>query len=308
MADDRPDTAPHAHSSTPPDKNSKSGSEKTDRENHGDNSTMDMSPNNQTAEAQTSSGPGQDWMDDLQICLMFLTRIPVPGGLALSDPSLAQACRFFPVIGALVGVIGAIVLAVANQLNLPQEASVLLAISAMVMVTGGLHEDGISDTADGLGGGSNKDRRLEIMKDSRVGAFGVIALVLVIGLKWAGLAALSIGPAALAVFAGAVISRGVLPLFMRYLPPAKDDGLSADAGRPGFDRVALSLGITLVVAFIGLGFWLTIGVAIVVALVTGAMSFWVKIKIGGQTGDILGALQQLGEISVILTLAAAAAS
>ena len=239
---------------------------------------------------------------------MFLTRIPVPGGLALSYPSLSNASRFFPVIGSLVGVIGAIVLAAADQLGLPQGVSALLAVAAMVMVTGGLHEDGLSDTADGLGGGSNKDRRLEIMKDSRVGAFGVIALVLIIGLKWASLAALSIGPAALALFAGAVISRGTLPLFMRYLPLAKDDGLSADAGRPGFSQVALSLAITLVVAFIGLGFWLTIGVAIVVALVTGAMSFWVKVKIGGQTGDVLGALQQLGEISVILTLAAAAAS
>ena len=308
MADDKPDTASEPNSNTSPGKISKSDSEKTDHEDHGANKTTETSKNRQTTEALTSSGPDQDWMDDLQICLMFLTRIPVPGGLALSHPSLAQACRFFPVIGAIVGIIGAIVLAVADQLGLPQGASVLLAIAAMVMVTGGLHEDGISDTADGLGGGSNKDRRLEIMKDSRVGAFGVIALVFVIGLKWAGLAALSIGPAALALFAGAVISRGILPLFMRYLPPAKDNGLSADAGRPGFDRVALSLGVTLVVALIGVGFWLTIGLAIVVALVTGAMSIWVKVKIGGQTGDILGTLQQLGEISVILTLAAAAAS
>ena len=99
----------------------------------------------------------------------------------------------------------------------------------MVMVTGGLHEDGLSDTADGLGGGSNKDRRLEIMKDSRVGAFGVIALVLIIGLKWAGLAALYRARSPRTV-CRAVISAGVLPLFMRYLPLAKDDGLSADAG------------------------------------------------------------------------------
>ena len=293
MGENKPDTDNNTDSSTHTKKKSKRKSEKTD---------------NQAAEAQISEGPGQDWIDDLQICLMFLTRIPVPGGLALSNPSLSNACRFFPVIGSLVGVIGAIVLAAADQLGLPQGVSVLLAVAAMVMVTGGLHEDGLSDTADGLGGGSNKDRRLEIMKDSRVGAFGVIALVLIIGLKWAGLAALSIGPAALALVVGAVISRGILPLFMRYLPPAKDDGLSANAGRPGFSQVAISLAITLVVAFIGLGFWLTIGVAIVVALVTGAMSFWVKVKIGGQTGDVLGALQQLGEISVILTLAAAATS
>jgi len=308
MGEDTPDTDTNTGPRTHTEKKSKRKSEKTDNEDLEANDRIDKSTKDQPVEAQTSEGPGQDWIDDLQICLMFLTRIPVPGGLALSHPSLANACRFFPVIGGLVGVIGAIVLAAVDQLGLPQGVSVLLAIAAMVMVTGGLHEDGLSDTADGLGGGSNKDRRLEIMRDSRVGAFGVIALVLIIGLKLAGLAALAIGPAALALFAGAVISRGILPLFMRYLPPAKDDGLSADAGRPSFSKVALSLAITLVVAFIGLGFWLTIVVAIDVALVTGAMSLWVKVKIGGQTGDILGALQQLGEISVILTLAAAAAS
>ena len=308
MADDTSDNTADTQSNSHPDKNSKSNSKKTDHEDAGVNNTTDMSSNDEKAEPQVSAGPGQDWMDDLQICVMFLTRIPVPGGLALSHPSLAHACRFFPIIGALVGVIGAVVLAIADQLGLPQGVSVLLAITAMVMVTGGLHEDGLSDTADGLGGGSNKRHRLEIMKDSRAGAFGVIALVLVIGLKWAGLAALAIGPAALALFVGAVASRGMLPFFMRYLQAAKEDGLSAEAGRPGFDRVALSLGISIVVAFIGLGFWLTIGVAFVVALVTGAMSFWVKVKIGGQTGDILGALQQLVEISVILTIAAAAAS
>ena len=308
MGEDTPDTGTDTDASAHTEKKSKRKSKKTDNQNSEVNDRLHKSSDDPAVEAQISEGPGQDWIDDLQICLMFLTRIPVPGGLALSYPSLSNACRFFPVIGSLVGVIGAIVLAAADQLGLPQGVSVLLAVAAMVMVTGGLHEDGLSDTADGLGGGSNKDRRLEIMKDSRVGAFGVIALVLIIGLKWAGLAALSIGPAALALFAGAVISRGTLPLFMRYLPLAKDDGLSADAGRPGFSQVALSLAITLVVAFISVGFWLTIGVAIVVALVTGAMSFWVKVKIGGQTGDVLGALQQLGEISVILTLAAAAAS
>ena len=308
MGEDTPDTGTDTNASAHTEKKSKRKSKKTVNQDLEVNDRLDKSSDDPAVEAQISEGPGQDWIDDLQICLMFLTRIPIPGGLALSHPSLSTACRFFPIIGSLIGVIGAIVLAAAVQLGLPQGVSVLLAVAAMVMVTGGLHEDGLSDTADGLGGGSNKDRRLEIMKDSRVGTFGVIALVLIIGLKWAGLAALSIGPAALALFAGAVISRGILPLFMRYLPLAKDDGLSANAGRPGFSQVTLSLAITLVVAFIGLGFWLTIGVAIVVALVTCAMSFWVKVKIGGQTGDVLGALQQLGEISVILTLAAAAAS
>ena len=251
-----------------------------------------------------SPGPKQDWVDDLQICLMFLTRFPVPGGLAISTPSLAQASRFFPIIGVLVGVIGAIILAIADQLGVPQGASIILAITAIVISTGGLHEDGLADTADGLGGGSDKEHRLEIMNDSRIGAFGVLALALAIGLKWTGLAALSIGDAALAIFMGAVISRGVLPLFMRYLPLAKDDGLSADAGQPEFDRATISVVLTVLVAFIGLGFWLTVGLAIVLAIVTAAMAVWVKWKIGGQTGDVLGAFQQVTEISTILTIAA----
>jgi len=266
--------------------------------------TSESAPNADKSEDALSTHPGQDWMDDLQICLTFLTRIPVPGGLAISHPSLAQASRFFPIIGALIGVIGAIVLTVFDQLGLPQDVSVLLAIAAMVMVTGGLHEDGLADTADGLGGGATKERSLEIMKDSRIGAFGVLALILAIGLKWAGLVGLSLGGAALAIFMGALISRGVLPLFMRYLPLAKKDGLSADAGQPEFDRTTISVVLTVLVAFIGLGFWLTIGVAIVLALVSVAMTVWVKLKIGGQTGDVLGAFQQVSEISVILTIAA----
>ena len=202
MGEDTPNADTNTDSNTHTEKKSKRKSEKTDNGDLGANDRIDKSSMDRAVETQVSEGPGQDWIDDLQICLMFLTRIPVPGGLALSHPSLSNACRFFPVIGGLVGVIGAIVLAAADQLGLPQGVSVLLAVAAMVIVTGGLHEDGLSDTADGLGGGSNKDRRLEIMKDSRVGAFGVIALVLIIGLKWAGLAALSIGPAALACLPG----------------------------------------------------------------------------------------------------------
>lgn len=247
---------------------------------------------------------GQDWMDDLQICLGFLTRIPVPGGPAVGNPSLAEATRFFPLIGMLVGAIAVVVLLLADGSGLPISVSTLLALIAAAVVTGGLHEDGLADSADGLGGGFTKEAALEIMRDSRIGSFGVLALLFSVGLKWGGLSSMSVGGAALALFAAHTASRGILPLYMRYIPLARSDGLSADAGQPEFDRAALSLLIAAVVLFFIFGFWLTIGTFFVIAVVAGALVWWVNRRIGGQTGDILGALQQVTEIILILAAAA----
>ena len=174
MGEDTPDTDAKTDSSAHTEKKSKRKSKKTANKDLEVNDRIDKSSNDQAAEEQISEGPGQDWIDDLQICLMFLTRIPVPDGLALSHPSLSNACRFFPVIGSLVGAIGAIVLAAADQLGLPQGVSALLAVAAMVMVTGGLHEDGLSDT-DELENGTdpnNADSDEDLLTDSEELEYG----------------------------------------------------------------------------------------------------------------------------------------
>ncbi len=249
----------------------------------------------------------QDWMDDLQICLGFLTLTPVLGGPAVNNPSLAEASRFFPVVGILLGAIAVFVLVGAQTLGIPQSAAILLALLSITLISGGLHEDGLADTADGLGGGFDKERSLEIMLDSRIGSFGVLALIFCVGLKWAGLGSLPEHGAALALFGAIVASRGVLPIFMRYVPPAKEDGLSAGAGQPEFDRAIVSAGITLIVLFFVFGFWASLLIIVATAVVTGLFVWWVRRKIGGQTGDILGAVQQISEVTIILMAAAAGA-
>ncbi len=255
----------------------------------------------------------RDWTDDLRICLKFLTRIPLPSGRGVDAGAdagaemlpLAPATRFFPVIGMIVGAIGALILMAADWAGLPSAVSALLALAAIAITTGGLHEDGLADTADGIGGGPSRLGRLEIMSDSRIGAFGVLALIFAVGLKTVGLAALGAGDAALTLFAAAAASRGFLPLFMRYMPNAKEDGLSVAAGRPEFNPVAIAAVIAAAVMLLSFGFWISLGAIVILGLVAGAMAYWVMRMLGGQTGDVLGAFQQVSEVTIILAVAAA---
>lgn len=261
-----------------------------------------------TIENEDDNGIYRDWTDDLKVSLLFLTRIPWPGRSAISgEPELlplAPATRFFPVIGMITGAIGALVLMAADWVQLPALATALLALASIAIATGGLHEDGLADTADGIGGGADRLARLEIMSDSRIGAYGVLALIFTVFLKAAGLAALGAADGALALFAAAAVSRGILPLFMRTMPYAKESGLAAAAGKPEFNPVAVSLLITAAILFLSFGFWISVGVVLAIAIVTGVIAWWVMQRLGGQTGDVLGAIQQISELVVILFIAA----
>ncbi len=183
-------------------------------------------------------------------------------------------------------------------------AVLVLALSAML--TGGLHEDGLSDTADGLYGGWTKARRLEIMKDSRVGSYGVLALVLVTLARWSALTAVLVyGGHWAALIATGALSRAPMALTMALLPNARGEGLSHATGRP---TPATALGALLVAAAIAIALtgWTAVplvfaafGVAILLAVISLR-------KIGGQTGDILGATQQLAEVACLAVLSARA--
>jgi adenosylcobinamide-GDP ribazoletransferase len=261
-------------------------------------------------ENEDENGIYRDWTDDFRISLKFLTRLPWSAG-PNGGPELlplAPATRFFPVIGMIVGAVGALIYLAADWLHLPGTASALLALAAIAIVTGGLHEDGLADTADGVGGGPNRLARLEFMADSRIGAYGVLALIFSIFLKVAGLAALAGADAALTLFAAAAASRGVIPLFMRAMPLAKEDGLSAAAGRPEFNPVAVSVLIAAAILWLSFGFWISAGAIVALMIVTGAMAWWVLRMLGGQTGDVLGAVQQISEVVIILAVAAAGAA
>ena len=180
-----------------------------------------------------------------------------------------------------------------------------MALATTLAVTSCLHEDGLADTADGFGAGATQARKLEIMRDSRIGVYGGCALIMSLLIRWSALATLA-DPAGVtaALIAAHVFARATLPAFMRLVPQARADGLSAAAGTPSratatvaacLGLLALGLALGAVPAMIGL----------LLAGLASALMGWLCVRqIGGQTGDVLGALEQVNEISVLLTASA----
>jgi adenosylcobinamide-GDP ribazoletransferase len=241
---------------------------------------------------------------DLRIGWLFSTRLPLapPGPIVGAD--IARASWALPLIGMLIGLLAALVYWISIRFNLPTFVAAALAVSATVALTGGLHEDGLADTCDGFGG-STRERKLEIMRDSRIGTFGACALVMSLLLRVGALASLS-GPApvALALIAAHAGGRAMVPLFLRLVPPARSDGLAADAGRPPPTSVAVAglLGLILLLWSFGTG---RAAVALLLLLAGVGFMRWLCLRqIGGQTGDSAGALEQIGEIVVLLVAAA----
>ncbi len=240
---------------------------------------------------------------DLTAAVLFATRIPLPHKREIAGPDIARASWALPLAGLLVGLISAAIYWIASSIRLPALVCAALAVAASLVVTGGLHEDGLADTCDGLGG-STRERRLEIMRDSRLGTYGTCALVLSLLLRIGALASLG-GPAqaAWALIAAHPGARALMPMLLRLVPPARTDGLAADAGRPPAMSAAIAALLGVVMVLIGLG-----GIRFVVALLLLAAAFgamrWLTLRqIGGQTGDVAGALEQIGEILLLLVAA-----
>jgi len=249
--------------------------------------------------ADSPEGPARWWLET-RVALAFLTRIPVPLDDASATP-LAQAARGFAVAGLVVGIAGAVTFALAEVFALPSLVCALLAVTAMVLLTGGLHEDGLADSADGLGGGHDREQALAIMRDSRIGSFGVIALALALGLRAAAISALAYPEAAgLSIIAAACASRAVLPAMMLYLAPARADGLAQGAGTPERRAVIEGALLAVLVVFLCLGFVATL---LTVGLIVLSLALFIRYlthRLGGQTGDTLGAFQQGCEILILL--------
>lgn len=241
---------------------------------------------------------------ELKQAAAFLTLLPVGAAAPADGPNLARAFWAFPVIGALIGAIGALVFAFSGGLGLPVLARALLALGATALLTGGLHEDGLADTADGLGGGADRAAMLAIMRDSRSGVFGVMALIFSVGLRVSALTAMADSYAAAdALVAAHAVSRGLLPGAMLLLTPARGDGLGAGAGKPSAVVAVIAVLIALVFAVLCLGPALGITALIVAALGMGLVGLLAWRRLGGYTGDVLGAAQQAGEILVLLAAA-----
>lgn len=243
-------------------------------------------------------------LSDLAACVGFYTRLPVA---VLGEPSedFARAQWAAPLAGAVVGAVGGAALLVAVWAGLPPLVCALLAVAATMLVTGALHEDGLADTADGLGGGASRERKLEIMRDSRIGTYGVAALVFSILLRVAALAALAPVPAIAALIAAHMAGRATIPHFLGSLPSARTDGLSANVGAIGERTAAIALAIGAAALLLLLGPMTTLVAATLLAAWFVFLKALAQRQLGGHTGDICGALEQGGEILVLLAVAAA---
>jgi adenosylcobinamide-GDP ribazoletransferase len=248
-----------------------------------------------------------DVLHDGKVALAFLTRLPVRPERPCRAGDLAASVPMFPLVGLLVGLLGALTYAAATALGLPPLPAAVLAVAALVCSTGALHEDGLADFADGLGGACPA-QRLAIMRDPRVGSFGVIALVLTLAARAGALAALA-APAevAAAMVAAAALSRALLPLAMLALPQARGDGLAVQAGRPHPARVGAAVVIAVLMGLLLLPAGAAVSATLVAALAGTAIVLLAFRRLGGVTGDVLGAAQQGAEIAFLLSLVAVAA-
>jgi adenosylcobinamide-GDP ribazoletransferase len=236
--------------------------------------------------------------------MAFFTRVPIEtprrGAWQIADSAWA-----FPLVGAGIGAVAAFAFVLAQLIGLGDWPAALLSVLAGVLLTGALHEDGLADTADGFFGGRDRGEKLAIMRDNRHGTFGVLSIVLSIVLRAAALAGIG-DPlhAGLALIAAHTASRAALPATMRALSPARADGLGAAAGTP---RPSLAIGAAIIGILIALAALGPISGAVaigVTAAIVFGMAGLARRQIGGYTGDVLGAFQQVGEVVMLLAASA----
>ena len=239
---------------------------------------------------------------DIIVAGALLTRLPLPKAPKSAFETQAKSVWAFPLIGVLVAALsslagmGVIAFGGSNMIA----AGIMLGVA--MITTGAMHEDGLADCADGFWGGFDPARRLEIMKDSQIGTYGVLALIVVIGLRWLALSTV-IASGFLGVFAAAALSRGIMPMMMAMIPHARDHGLSHHVGRPAQTAAVVAFCIASGISFLCLGFG-AIPAILITILVAFVMARLAKVKIIGQTGDVLGATQVLAETAILIYLIA----
>ncbi len=253
------------------------------------------------------------------VAVQFLTRLPIPALPGFQAEWLSSSARYFPLVGVLVGGLNVTIWWLARQV-LPPAVAVGVMLAVSLLVTGAFHEDGFADACDGFGGGHTRERVLDIMKDSRIGAYGAIGIFMMLGLKWSTLTALPEAALPLLVVSGHMVSRWCataliwrLP-YVRSLPDAKAKPFADSLG--GTDWL-LSGAIGAVTMCCGVA-WATHDVAVTGALpiracgaallaaavITVLAAVYIRDRIGGYTGDCLGAVQQVSELGFLMTAAA----
>lgn len=234
------------------------------------------------------------------LAIQFLTRLPVPRNLTATEEELGRAAGFFPLVGIVVGGSAAVVFVLAVRV-LPVSVSVLLSIAFTSFITNGFHEDGLADTVDGLGGGWTKERALEIMRDSRIGTYGTLALVFLILGKYSFLSSLE--PRQIwrwLIVAHAASRWTVLPL-CSWLPYARAEGQGKLVAKQIGASAILFGSLTLLVVSLLLLSSHTSLVICVTAVLTLISGSYFKRRLGGITGDCLGAANQFTEVALYFT-------
>ncbi len=241
------------------------------------------------------------------IALQFFTRLPVPRWVGYEPQWLNESARHFPAVGAFVGGVAAAVLWGACWV-FPMGVAVGLSMAATVLLTGAFHEDGLADTCDALGGAVSRERALEIMKDSRIGTYGAVGLILVLGLKAMVLVALPVPLVFAAMLLGHTASRAAAVALIRWLPYAGD--ASHAKAKPLAQRVSakglvVACGWVLVMGALLVAWhaawWQPVLMSLVLAALCAALAaVWLRRRLGGMTGDTLGATQQVSELLVLM--------
>ncbi|UWP90467.1 adenosylcobinamide-GDP ribazoletransferase [Aliiroseovarius crassostreae] len=253
---------------------------------------------------------------DVPAALGLLSRLPVPVNGTLALERGAQSAWAWPLAGLLIAAIPSIAALALIWIGLPAPLAAVSFLTVQILITGALHEDGLADCADGFWGGYDRVRRLEIMKDSRIGAYGVIAIGLSLAARLLALTSvLTAGQAVdlaadlggpystvIPLMAIGMISRLPMVILMHLLPNARGDGLAQSVGRPPISIVCVATALTLVLGFALLGMQL-LPILIWTGAAMGLLALVAKRKIAGQTGDVLGASQQISEIIGLFVVA-----
>ena len=245
------------------------------------------------------------------IALQFLTRVPVPAWVGWRAEWMHASARHYPAVGLVVGAVGATVLWAGAHVW-PAAVAVGLSMAATVWMTGAFHEDGLADTCDALGGSVSRQRALEIMKDSRLGSYGTVGLVAVLGLKAVALLGLALRDLELVLIGLPLAhawSRAVPVLLLRWLPYAGDieHAKAKPMAQQASDATLIAVAAWVLIvaaaaAWCGLG-WDRLGLAAVATLLVALwMARWLRLRLGGYTGDTLGASQQAAELAIYLAL------
>ena len=245
-----------------------------------------------------------NWIRDVGLATTLLTRIPIPHPADATSSEIARSQRAFPLVGAIIGLITGLVDRSLLAIGVPPLAAAALTLGAGAAMTGALHEDGLADVGDGFGGGRDRVTKLAIMRDSRIGTYGVVVLLVGFSARLSALASLPVGLVIPALVVAHTFGRSVIPVLAASMPFARDDGLGRSAGRPERSSVTIALVLAIVIALLCLSFKDALMAMTCTLVAASAMAALAWRQIGGVTGDVFGATEQVVEAAVLIALAA----